>query len=102
MSNSLQYTPKGGRINIFVKLEQNRVFYEVSDTGTGFSKKDRDKIFEKFYRGDEARGSKEGHSGFGLYIAKQLVEKHGGSIKVYNVKDGGACVAFDLEVFNNR
>jgi signal transduction histidine kinase len=102
VSNSLHYTQKGGRINISVKLEQNRVFYEISDSGPGFSKKDSDKVFEKFYRGDEARGSKDGHSGLGLYIAKQLVEKHGGSIKAYNTKYGGACIAFDLEVFNSR
>lgn len=102
VSNSLQYTPKGGRINISAKVEQNRVFYEISDSGTGFGKRDREKIFNKFYRGDKARGSKDGHSGLGLYIAKQLVAKHGGSIKVDNTKYGGACVAFDLEVFDNR
>lgn len=98
VSNSLQYTPDGGRIHLSVRVEQNRVFCEIRDSGKGFSKKDMDKIFNKFYRGDEARGSKDGHSGLGLYIARQLVAKHGGSINVCNAEDGGACVAFDLEL----
>lgn len=102
MSNSLQYTPNGGRIHLSVKVEQHRAFFEIRDSGKGFSKKDMDNIFNKFYRGDEARGSKDGHSGLGMYIARQLVAKHGGSIKVYNAEDGGACVAFDLKVFMNR
>lgn len=94
VSNSLQYTPEGGSICISVKMEPDNVFYEISDSGIGFSIKDIENVFKKFYRGDEARGSKNGHSGLGLYVAKQLVEQLGGSIKVYNNKTGGACIAF--------
>lgn len=100
VSNSLQYTPEGGSIHISVKMELDNVFYEISDSGIGFSKKDIENVFKKFYRGDEARRSTDGHSGLGLYVSKQLAEQLGGSIKVYNNKTGGACVVFWHKVFN--
>lgn len=98
VSNSLQYTPEEGSIQISVKMEAHRVIYEISDSGIGFSKKDIDNVFRKFYRGDRAR-STDGHSGLGLYVAKQLVEQLGGSIEVYNTTTGGAGVAFWHKVF---
>lgn len=92
ISNSLQYTPSGGNISITVKDEKNCISYEICDSGRGFSSKDLKKALDKFYRGDEARQTKGGHSGLGLYIVKQLVEQLGGSVKIENSKSGGACV----------
>lgn len=94
VSNSLQYTPVNGQIKIVVKEEKNTIFYEISDSGMGFSGKDIAKVFNKFYRGDEARQTKDGHSGLGLYIVKQLTELLRGSVKIENSKSGGACVVF--------
>lgn len=56
----------------------------------------RKKVFARFYRADKARGQAEGHSGLGLYIAKRLVESHGGWIKAGNAEDGGAVVTFAI------
>ncbi|WP_114108443.1 sensor histidine kinase [Clostridioides difficile] len=94
ISNSLQYIPSGGNISITVKDEKNCISYEICDSGRGFSSKDLKKALDKFYRGDEARQTKGGHSGLGLYIVKQLVEQLGGSVKIENSKSGGACVKF--------
>lgn len=94
ISNSLQYTPSGGNISIIAKAEKNCISYEICDSGSGFSSKDLKKALDKFYRGDEARQTKGGHSGLGLYIVKQLVEQLGGSVKIENSKSGGACVKF--------
>lgn len=94
ISNSLQYTPSGGNISITVKDEKNCISYEICDSGRGFSSKDLKKALDKFYRGDEARQTKGGHSGLGLYIVKQLVEQLGGSVKIENSKSGGVCVKF--------
>ncbi|HBG3821492.1 TPA: HAMP domain-containing histidine kinase [Clostridioides difficile] len=94
ISNSLQYTPSGGNISITVKDEKNCISYEICDSGRGFSSKDLKKALDKFYRGDEARQTKGGHSVLGLYIVKQLVEQLGGSVKIENSKSGGACVKF--------
>jgi len=100
VSNSLQYTPAGGRINIYVKAEKENIFYEICDSGSGFSERDLERAFDKFYRGDEARRSKDGHSGLGLFIVKQLLEQLDGSIKLSNTESGGACVTFQHKVFN--
>lgn len=94
ISNSLQYTPAGGRIDIEVKTENDQITYTVSDTGCGFSSKDLKKAFDKFYRGDDARSTNGGHSGLGLYIVKQLVEQLGGKVQIENAQAGGACVTF--------
>lgn len=102
VSNSLQYTPAGGEIKISAKAEKEYMSYEICDSGTGFSAKDMHKVFEKFYRGDEARQTEGGHSGLGLYIVKQLVEMLGGSIRIESAKCGGACVIFQHKIFDGR
>lgn len=98
ISNSLQYTPEGGHIDITVKIDGHTVSYKISDTGCGFSSKDLKKATERFYRGDEARQSKGNHSGLGLYIVKQLVEQLGGTLYIKNTESGGACVMFDHKI----
>ena len=94
ISNSLQYTPHGGHIDIDVRMNGQKIVYKVSDTGCGFSPKDLRKATQRFYRGDEARLSEGNHSGLGLYIVKQLVEQLGGTLQIKNGEFGGACVMF--------
>lgn len=98
VSNGLQYTPANGKISILVKIENESIYYRICDTGVGFSAKDMEKVFVKFYRGNEARQSKGGHSGLGLYIAKQLIELMGGTITIENSKSGGSCVIFSHSI----
>lgn len=96
--NSIRYTPDNGIIKIDLKIQDERLFFTIGDSGYGFSNKDLSNIFNKFYRGDESRSSKTGNAGLGLYIAKKLVEMMGGTIKAYNAKDGGACIEFDVRL----
>lgn len=99
VSNGLQYTPANGKIHISVKMKNGKLYYRICDTGLGFSAKDMEKVFMKFYRGNEARQSKGGHSGLGLYIAKQLTELMGGTINIENLEAGGACVMFSHTLY---
>ncbi|UOF91268.1 HAMP domain-containing histidine kinase [Fodinisporobacter ferrooxydans] len=94
--NSIRYTPNFGMITIHADVAFDRIHFQICDTGKGFSNKDLSNLFDKFYRGDESRSSKNGHAGLGLYIAKKLVEMHGGTILAYNTQDGGACMEFAL------
>lgn len=94
ITNSLEHTPPDGRIRITVDIHPDRVSYEICNTGPAFSKKDLENLFNKFYRGEEARGSKGGHAGLGLYIVRQLAAKMGGEARAYNNDSGEACVAF--------
>ncbi|GFN31387.1 HAMP domain-containing sensor histidine kinase [Paenibacillus xylaniclasticus] len=98
VSNSLEYTPSGGQIRIDVTVQGNRVYCVIGNTGPNFSGKDLERMFAKFYRGEEARGSKGSHSGLGLYIVRQLTEKLGGTVKAYNAESGEACISFDFKV----
>jgi two-component system sensor histidine kinase VanS len=56
----------------------------ISNTGHEISKERLERFFEKFYRGDEARGSESGGAGLGLAIAKSLIEAHNGSVSAVN------------------
>ena len=93
-SNSLQYTPNKGSIKFFVNKENNKIVYEICDTGSGFTQKDMDKVFDRFYRGDKARSSEGGHLGLGLYIVKKLVEQLHGSVIIKNTELKGADIIF--------
>ena len=93
-SNSLQYTPHKGSIKFFVNKENNKIVYEICDTGSGFTQKDMDKAFDRFYRGDKARSSEGGHLGLGLYIVKKLVEQLHGSVIIKNTELKGADIIF--------
>lgn len=94
--NSIRYTPEHGTITTNVYIEDESIRFRVWDTGKGFNSKDLAHLFNKFYRGDESRSSKNGHAGLGLYIVKQIVEMHRGSIRAYNLENAGACIEFDL------
>ncbi|MGF7429457.1 HAMP domain-containing sensor histidine kinase [Thermoanaerobacterium thermosaccharolyticum] len=95
--NSIRYTPELGMIKIRCNVDEDKIYITVCDSGSGFNQKDLTHVFERFYRGDVSRSSEDGHVGLGLYIAKKLVEIHGGEIEAYNREGGGACIKFDLK-----
>jgi two-component system, OmpR family, lantibiotic biosynthesis sensor histidine kinase NisK/SpaK len=91
LANAIRFTPSGGEIEWKVRIEENAVHFSICDSGPGFAEKDLPYLFQKFYQGDPARTGR-GHAGLGLYIAKELAEKHGGEIAAENRVEGGACV----------
>ena len=82
VSNAIDYTPDGGSIDVTLKKEENQVIIEIKDTGIGIPEEAQAHIFEKFYRGDNAKKTETDRSGLGLYISKQIIERHGGTITV--------------------
>ncbi len=96
VSNSLRYTPEGGRIVINASREAGRVNVSVEDSGPGFNEADIPRLFEQFYRGEQARTRATGGAGLGLSIAHGVVEAHDGRIWAENVPGGGARVSFEL------
>lgn len=88
LSNALRYTPTNGTVMVKATQEKNFARVEVRDTGTGIAPEDLPHVFERFWRGDKARSRRQGSTGLGLAIAKQLVEAHGGQIGVESVIGG--------------
>jgi len=83
LSNALEYTPPGGRIDVTAQLvEEDYIQFAVSDTGPGIALEDRDKVFEKFQQIDASVTREHAGTGLGLAIVKELVTILGGSVTV--------------------
>ena len=82
IQNAIQYTRAGGRVDLLVSSDGRDGVLEVRDTGIGIPSRDRERIFERFYRVDRARSRETGGTGLGLSIVRHVVENHGGTIAV--------------------
>jgi len=98
LSNSIKYTPDGGLIRLCAGRLADRVWLEVDDNGIGIPKKDRDRIFERFYRVDKARSRQSGGTGLGLSIAKEIVDRHRGVLKLVDKPTPGLTVRLELPI----
>ena len=90
VSNALRYTPQGGEITLEAKRDSDLLALSVADSGVGIAAAELSRIFERFYRVDQARQLNEGESGLGLAIARSIVEAHGGTISVESEVGQGA------------
>lgn len=97
IGNSVKYMDKEkGEITIRVLCDADMVWITVEDNGSGIKKKDLPHIFDRFYRGDTARGTKKGGSGLGLSIVKSIVKDHGGAIEADSVEGKGTAIRFSV------
>jgi signal transduction histidine kinase len=98
ISNSIKYTPAGGRVRVRIQGAGNGslALISVDDSGPGIPDEERKRIFERFYRMDKSRSTDLGGSGLGLAIAGEIVKAHGGSIAVADSDLGGASFIVSL------
>ena len=83
VENAIKYTPSEGKVEIFVYGKDNRMYFEVRDTGTGISPVDQAQLFVKFYHRPKKEGLFEpSGSGLGLAIVKSIADRHGGQVWV--------------------
>jgi signal transduction histidine kinase len=82
VSNAVRYTPEGGHIEIAATGAGDELFATVRDNGIGIPEGDMPRLFERFYRVDKARARAHGGSGLGLAIAREIVERHKGTIEI--------------------
>jgi two-component system, OmpR family, sensor kinase len=94
LDNALRHTPRNGRISVRVDAEKRLAVVWVCDTGTGIAKENLPRIFERFYRVEQARGG-DG-AGLGLAIAQRIVQLHGGEITATSELGAGTSVRFTL------
>jgi PAS domain S-box-containing protein len=96
VSNSIKFTPEGGRIEVECSRRADLAFFAVTDSGIGIAKSEQKAIFDKFYQtGSTTRGVREG-TGLGLAITKSLVEMHDGTISLQSSLGQGSRFEFVL------
>lgn len=97
IKNAIDYNIQDGHIKIDLTQEGKRVLLTISDTGIGIAANQLEKVFDRFYRVDEARSGETGAgSGLGLAIVKAIIDKHQGSISITSTQDKGTKVAIVL------
>ena len=96
VDNAIKYTPDGGSITLGAKDNGDTCVLSVTDTGAGIAAKDLTKIFDRFYRCDEARKSQSSGHGLGLSIARIIVSAHGGKINVRSKVGAGTTFSVTL------
>lgn len=97
LDNAIKYTPEKGTITINAADEGKMLKISVTDTGMGIPPKDLPRIFERFYRVDEARSREQGGTGLGLSIVKHIVQAHGGTLSVESTVGKGSTFSFTLK-----
>lgn len=90
LTNAARHTPPGGRIRVRVARAGPDAAVSVSDDGPGIPASELERIFERFYRVDDARGRDRGGAGLGLAIVRRLVELHGGRVWAESIAGAGA------------
>ena len=96
LDNAVRHSPAGGTVELRATRDRAGVTIEVSDEGPGISEEERTKVFERFYRADSARSSKDGGAGLGLAIARWIVDLHGGDIRVETRQPHGCRMVVQL------
>ena len=82
IENAAKYNRENGSISISASRQEENIIIKISDTGIGIPEEECERIFEPFYRVDQSRSRSVGGAGLGLALVKDIVEKHGGRIRV--------------------
>ena len=95
VENAIKYTPENGQISICSREVDDKVIFEVQDNGPGIPEKDRQHLFEKFFRGQAQQTNIKG-TGLGLFLVKYFIELHGGEVFLETELGKGTRVGFAL------
>ena len=96
LDNAQKYTPQGGKVELYLSVRASQAVIKVIDSGIGIPQKNLDKIFECFYRVDSSGKNAVKGFGLGLAIAREIVRRHHGLIKVDSKYNLGT--TFELEL----
>jgi len=98
LSNAMKYTSDGGEITLIIGKNKESAIIKVEDTGIGLKEEKTDRLFERFYQGNNNSDIHIEGTGIGLNLCRALVKMHGGSIRAYNRTDGikGSCFEVNI------
>jgi signal transduction histidine kinase len=92
VSNAIAHTDGGGEVRLLAELHEDELHVQIDDTGEGIPEHARERVFDRFYRADQARSSTSGRFGLGLPITKSIVALHGGAIALASEVGRGTTV----------
>lgn len=96
IQNCIRYNVDKGSIYISAKPNQHHTVIQICDTGIGISEENKQRIFEPFFRVDKSRSRLMAGAGLGLSIVKNVIEKHHGTITVFDNQPQGTCFIIEL------
>jgi two-component system sensor histidine kinase SenX3 len=96
LTNAISYSPRGTRVAVASRLASDVVEISVTDQGMGIPQNELHRVFERFYRVDQARSRVTGGTGLGLSIVKHVAENHGGEVGVWSVLGEGSTFTLRL------
>jgi len=98
IENAVRYAPSGSTVTVRLVPQAQVVRVEVHDAGRGIPASERDRVFERFYRGDKSRSSESGHAGLGLAIVRGILDLHGRSVDFVSAPSDGTTFFFELPI----
>lgn len=98
LDNAARYTPAGGSVEAALEVRDGRAIVRVEDTGIGLDPRDRERVFDRLFRGARAREMRPSGTGLGLAIARWIVESHAGTIELTDREGGGMVATVTLPV----
>jgi signal transduction histidine kinase len=96
LENAVRHSPEHGRVAVSASRDRTGVRIDVTDQGPGITPEEASRVFERFYRTDDARSGTDGGTGLGLAIARWIVELHGGSISAEQAEPQGCRMVFQI------
>ncbi len=102
LGNAVRYSPNGGDIDVSLAQFDSVARVSVLDHGIGIPRDRQDRIFQRFYRAHTGTAHDYGGTGLGLYVARTIVERHGGTIALESDEGRGSVFTFGLPIGNAR
>jgi signal transduction histidine kinase len=98
LTNGIKYTHENGSVSVEARTVDGMVEIWINDTGMGIAKEDQDKVFQRFTQIDSSASRSQGGTGLGLAIVRELVELHGGSIRLQSKLGKGSSFIFTMPI----
>ena len=98
IENAIKYTPPNGQVTVSLKYDIDKVELSVKDTGVGVSPEQQNRLFTKFFRASNVMRMETDGTGLGLFIAKNIIEAHGGKIWCQSKENEGSTFSFSLPI----
>jgi len=102
IDNAVKYSPNGGQIEVSLQQDKYTLWFTVKDNGIGVSPEMAGSLFTKFFRDKRAKAVHTEGTGAGLFIVKNIIEKHGGKVGYDPIKKGGSIFYFTLPVYKEE